>query len=93
MARQYRDDGNACGERPAALRRFVATVFAVVCIVGPAMAWTWDVGTKRIVSPPRGVDSGTAVVPMRSSSTPATVPPRSRWYSTSVLSTPIPERD
>ena len=63
MARQYRDDGSACGERPAALRRFVATVFAVVCIVGPAMAWTWDVGTKRIVSPPRGVDSGTAVVP------------------------------
>ena len=63
MAPQYRDDGSVRGQRPATLCKLVATVFAVVCIVGPAMAWTWDVGTKRIVSPPAGVDSGTAVVP------------------------------
>lgn len=63
MARPYRNEGSACGRRPTALLRFAAAVFAVACIAGPAMAWTWDVGTKRIVSPPRGQDSGTAVVP------------------------------
>jgi hypothetical protein len=63
MARQNRDDGTACGKRPSALFKFVAAVFAVACIVGSARALTWNVGTKRIVAPPGGVDSGTAVVP------------------------------
>ena len=59
----HRSDGSARGQRPATLRRFVATVFAVACIVGPAMAKTWDVATKRIAVPAGTVDSGTAVVP------------------------------
>ena len=63
MVRQYRNKSGGSGQRPATLGKFATAVFAVVCMVGPAMAWTWDVGTKRIVSPPRGVDSGTAVVP------------------------------
>ncbi len=63
MAHPYCSDGSACGKRPSALFKFVAAVFAVACIVGPARALTWNVGTKRIVAPPGGVDSGTAVVP------------------------------
>jgi hypothetical protein len=64
MARQYREDGSARGQRPVALRRFVTTVFAVVCIVGPAMAWTWDAAPVRIVAPAgNNVDSGTVVTP------------------------------
>ena len=59
----HRNGGGARGRRPATLRKFVATVFAVVCIVGPAMAKTWDVATKRIVVPAVSVDSGTMVVP------------------------------
>jgi hypothetical protein len=64
MTRQYRDDGSARGQRPVALRRFVTTVFAVVCIVGPAMAWDWDAAPVRIVAPAgNNIDSGTVVTP------------------------------
>ncbi|HTW91197.1 MAG TPA: FlgD immunoglobulin-like domain containing protein [bacterium] len=63
MARPYRSDGSACGGRPTALLKLAVTVFAVVCIVGPAMGWMWDVSTKRIAVPAGNVDSGTVVVP------------------------------
>ena len=63
MAPQYRDDCSARGRRSATLPKLVATVFAVACIVGPAMGWTWDAATKRIAVPTGNVDSGTAVVP------------------------------
>ena len=63
MACQYRDDGSTRGQRPAALRKFVATAFAVVCIVGTATALDWNVGTKRIAVPGNNADSGTAIVP------------------------------
>jgi hypothetical protein len=63
MAPQYHGDCSARGRRSATLPKLVAAVLAVVCIVGSARALTWNVGTKRIVSPPAGVDSGAAVVP------------------------------
>jgi hypothetical protein len=64
MACQYRDDGSAYGRRPAALRKFAATVFAVVCMVGPAMALTWNAASVRFVAPAgNNVDSGTVVAP------------------------------
>jgi hypothetical protein len=63
MASQYRDDGSARGQRPATLRKFAAAVFAVVCMVGPAMAWDWDAASVRIVAPVGNVDSGTTVTP------------------------------
>ena len=64
MRCRYRDDGSARGQRPAALRKFVAVVFAVVCIVGPAMAWDWDAAPVRIVAPAgNNIDSGTVVTP------------------------------
>ncbi len=64
MARQYRDGGSSCGQRPATLRKFAATAFAVVCMVGPAMAWTWDAASVRFIAPAgNNVDSGTVVAP------------------------------
>ena len=51
MARMYRDEGSARGRRPATLRKLVATVFAVVCIVGPAMAKSWDAASVRFIAP------------------------------------------
>ncbi|HTW92911.1 MAG TPA: CARDB domain-containing protein [bacterium] len=64
MARQYRNNGSAGGRRPTALLKFAAALLAVTCIAGPAMGLPWNVGTKRIVSPPAGnTDSGTVVVP------------------------------
>jgi hypothetical protein len=64
MACQYRDNGSARGRRPAALRKLVATVFAVVCIAGPAMAWTWDAASVRFIAPAgNNIDSGTVVAP------------------------------
>ena len=63
MARQYRNEGSERGQRPATLHKFAAAVFAVVCIVGPAMAWTWDAASVRISAPSGNVDSGTTVTP------------------------------
>jgi hypothetical protein len=63
MKRSYHNDGSTRGQRPATLRKFVATAFAVVCIVGTATALDWDVGTKRIAIPGNNADSGTAIVP------------------------------
>ncbi len=64
MACQYRDDGSARGQRPAALRKFVTTVFAVACIVGPAMAWDWDAAPVIIVEPSgNNIDSGSVRTP------------------------------
>jgi hypothetical protein len=61
---QYGDPRSARGQRPATLRKVVLTALAVACLVGPAMAWTWNVGTRRILSPPTAnIDSGTVVVP------------------------------
>ena len=65
----YRDGGGARGQRPAALRKLVTTVFAVACMVGSAMAWDWDAASVRIVAPapsPPGnnIDSGTVVAPI-----------------------------
>ncbi len=63
MVHQYHEPG-ARGQRPAALGKFVATAFAVVCIVGPAMAWTWDAASVRIAAPTQNnVDSGTTITP------------------------------
>ena len=62
MACVCRMDCGVCGSRP--LRRFVTAVFVAVCLVGPAMARTWDAAPVRIVSPPgNNVDSGTVVTP------------------------------
>jgi hypothetical protein len=61
--KRHRSEGSARGPRPETLRKFAATVFAVVCMVGPAMALTWNVGTKRIAIPGNNADSGTAIVP------------------------------
>ena len=64
MARMYRDEGSARGRRPATLRKLVATVFAVVCIVGPAMAKSWDAASVRFIAPAgNNIDSGTVVAP------------------------------
>ena len=63
MACQYRDSGSARGQRPASLRKLVTAVFAVVCMVGPAMGLSWDAGTRRIVVPAGTVDSGAMVEP------------------------------
>jgi len=64
MACQYRDEGGARGQRPVALHKFVTAVFAVVCIVGPAMAWDWDAAPVRIVEPAgNNIDSGSVCTP------------------------------
>jgi hypothetical protein len=64
MACQYRDEGGSRGQRPATLRKLAATVFAVVCIVGPAMAWDWDAASVRFIAPAgNNIDSGTVVAP------------------------------
>jgi hypothetical protein len=64
MTCYYRHGGSERGQRPATLRRIAATVFAVACMFGPAMAWTWDAASVRIVQPAaNNVDSGTVVTP------------------------------
>jgi len=64
MACQYRGDGSVRGQRPGTLRKLAATVFAVVCMVGPAMAWTWDAASVRFIAPAgNNIDSGTVVAP------------------------------
>jgi len=61
---QHRDPSSELGQRPATLRKLVATLFAVACMVGPAIAWTWDAAPVRIVEPSGfNVDSGTVVTP------------------------------
>ncbi len=62
MVRLYHES-SVRGRGPTALTKFVATAFAVVCIVGTAMALDWNVGTKRIAVPGNNADSGTAIVP------------------------------
>jgi hypothetical protein len=62
--KRHRSEGSAGGRRPEALRKFAVTVFAVVCIVGPAMAWTWDAASVRFIAPAgSNIDSGTVVAP------------------------------
>ncbi|MBN2466113.1 hypothetical protein JXD38_10885 [candidate division WOR-3 bacterium] len=62
MMRQYRRRGSCPG--PVPLRKLVAVVFAVACMVGPTMAWTWDAASVRFVAPTQNnVDSGTVVTP------------------------------
>jgi hypothetical protein len=63
MAGEYRVESSDPGRRPAKLRMLVATAFAVVCIAGPAVGQSWDVGTRRIVIPAGTVDSGAMVEP------------------------------
>jgi hypothetical protein len=64
MMAQYHDPVSVRGWRPATLRKVVVTALAVACLIGPAMAWTWDAAPVRIVAPAQNnVDSGTVVTP------------------------------
>jgi hypothetical protein len=65
MIRQHSgSSGGKRSQRPAELRKHAAVAFALVCIVGPAMAWDWDAAPVRIVAPSGfNIDSGTVVTP------------------------------